>query len=67
MVTNEFLAQIKADRERQIRAAHLARLVYRRSADDAPDRPTEGLRERVSRAIGRPAAQPGRTRSELSS
>ena len=63
MVTNEFLAQIKADREREIRATQRAQMVRRRSADDEPEHPT-GLLERASRLIGRPVAQAGRTRPD---
>lgn len=58
MMTNEFLAQIKADREREIRAAQRARLADRRLHDDEPDE-GKGAPERATRSIGRPSVQPG--------
>ena len=61
MFSDEFLTAIKADRERDIRAAQRARLVKRDPLDSEPAKVSSGDQRRWIGNTVRPAAQPGRT------
>jgi hypothetical protein len=66
MFSDEFFAAIKADREREIRAAQRARLVQRDPLDGEPARiPPAGDRRSIGHTV-RPAGQPGRTSADPS-
>lgn len=66
MHSNEFLAVIKADRERDIRAAQRVRLLERTTIDDMPDQaPTRSIDRTFGRIVGR-SAQSGRTTADPS-
>lgn len=67
MHSNEFLAVIKADRERDIRAAHRVRLLDRKTVDGASDpTPSPDTDRMIGRIIGR-FVQAGRTTADPSS
>ena len=61
MFSDEFFAAIKADRERDIRAAQRANLVKRGPLDAEPAKVSSGDERRSLGHCVRPAAQPGRT------
>jgi len=60
MFSDEFFAAIKADRERDIRAAERARLVRRDPLEPSSGSPSDGDRRSIGHSV-RPAGQPSRT------
>lgn len=66
MHSNELLAVIKADRERDLRAAQRVRLLDRSKVDETPDQaPTRNADRVFGRIVGR-SAQSGRTTADPS-
>ena len=62
----EFLAAIKADREREIKATQRARLVRREPTESASDEPVSRDSDRTAGRMVRPSVQSGRTSSDPS-
>jgi len=53
MHSSEFYSMIKADREREVRAAQRARLIDRRPRDEEADGPSNEGRRFLGRFLGR--------------
>ena len=66
MFSDEFFATIKADREREIRAAQRAHLVDRHPVDEAVDVTPRVDKDRSIGRIVRPSAQSGRPTADPS-
>jgi hypothetical protein len=66
MFSDEFLTAIKAEREREIKAAQRARLADRNRLEDEPDGGSSQDKGRSIGRIVRPSVQPGRTRADPS-
>jgi hypothetical protein len=66
MLTDQWLAVINAEREREIKAAQRAHLVDRNRIDDEPsDAPTTAVNGPIGRLVRR-IAQPGRATADSS-
>lgn len=66
MFSDEFLTAIKAEREREIKAAQRARLVDRnRREEELDEGPSQGKFRAIGRIV-RPSVQPGKARADPS-
>jgi hypothetical protein len=66
MFSDEFFDAIKADREREIKAAQRARLADRKPLNEEPEGAQSQANARSIRRIVRPSGQPGRTTADPS-
>jgi hypothetical protein len=61
MITSEWLSMLKAEREREMKAAQRAHLVDRSRTDEIADGDASAVRDQSIGRIVRPAAQPRAT------